>query len=810
MKKFTLNPLALLITTSFALSANAEEVSAENAITKKVAIEEKKIEKIYIRGTKQELTLQEVDASVELFTTERLDAERIVDLNDALIRIPNVSSTGSTGSITIRGISRSGASGAGQGVTSNVYVDGSPLSGGVLTRSLASIWDTQQVEVLRGSQSSVQGRNALSGTIVITTADPTYDPEGKFRLTYAEDNTYQIAGAYGNKLIDDQLAFRLAADYQKSDGYIDHINADRNADFEKRLLLRGKLLFEPKAIDDLTIKLTVDHADNDTGETRKTVNTSSVGSNVTDAAFADFDVFDFNSSGRFVQNNVQSTRVILDTYYDLSDHWSINSILTHENTKIDRQFGFEGRIAEFDLFAFNQTDEEVNTAELRFTFDYDTISGVIGGYYFDNQTDQNDFSQVQLAVEVADATQGFGSISTPDALLTNNSFEDESVIDFAFFAQIRAQLTSALTLDLGLRYDNETFNTSGLIGQANTVDNESCLATVPGAIFPNGSGIVTLPCATLIELAVPVTDEIPQAAKFKAWLPKATLTYQINDDHSVFASAQRGYRAGGSFITSEVDLATLDSTSEVRTYEPEFLNTVEIGSRSVFADGDVILNTNIFYSTYKDQQINLPGNNVTSTADDEIVNAAESTIYGAEIATEYFITQAWDVYASLGLLKTEFDDFEFATQGEFTNLAGNEQPGSANVTASIGVNWVGQNGLFANVNAFYTGKRFSGIENLDNGDLFAPAVAAGVSESVASTLTEEVNAYVNVNARFGYELDNFTLYAFVTNIFDEEVIISNNFTNVSQISGNVQFSSDGTITTVLPARSFGIGIDYSF
>jgi len=181
------------------------------------------VERIFIVGTKQELTLQEVDASVELFTAERLSAERIVDLNDALIRVPNLTSSGSSNSIAIRGIGRNGASGEGRGVTSNVYVDGSPLSGTALGRSLTSLWDVQQVEVLRGSQSSVQGRNALAGAIVITTADPTYTPEGKLRLTYGENNSYQVAGAFSNALIDEQLAFRLAADIQESDGFIDHI-----------------------------------------------------------------------------------------------------------------------------------------------------------------------------------------------------------------------------------------------------------------------------------------------------------------------------------------------------------------------------------------------------------------------------------------------------------------------------------------------------------------------------------------------------------------------------------------------------------
>ncbi|MEP2653375.1 MAG: TonB-dependent receptor plug domain-containing protein, partial [Paraglaciecola sp.] len=251
MSKFKLNSVMLVIASSFMANAVAEDSVSSN----------QEIEQIYIVGSKQELTLQEVDASVELFTEERLDAERIVDISDVLIRIPNVASNGAGSSVTIRGIGRTGSTGSGQGVTSNIYIDGSPLSGTALNRGVTSLWDTQQVEVLRGSQSSIQGRNALAGAIVVTTAEPTYEESGKFRLSYAEHNTSQIAGAYGNSIIDEQLAFRVAADFQNTDGFIDSIYFDDNTDKEERLLLRAKFLFEPKAIDDLTMKLTVDHND---------------------------------------------------------------------------------------------------------------------------------------------------------------------------------------------------------------------------------------------------------------------------------------------------------------------------------------------------------------------------------------------------------------------------------------------------------------------------------------------------------------------------------------------------------------------
>jgi outer membrane receptor protein involved in Fe transport len=799
MTKFKLNGIMLVIASSFITNAIAEDKISSN----------KETEKIFIIGSKQELTLQEVDASVELFTEDRLNAESIVDLTDVLLRIPNVASNGASSDITIRGIGRTGATGSGQGVTSNVYIDGSPLSGTALGRGVTSLWDTQQVEVLRGSQSSIQGRNALAGAVVVTTTDPTYEQSGKFRLSYAEYNTSQIAGAYGNSIIDNQLAFRVAADLQQTDGFIDSIFFDDNTDKEERLLLRAKVLFEPEAIDDLTMKLTVDHNDIQVGNGSLSVQTNF---DSTGSEYELFNPFDFIDSGRNPRNDTQTTRVILESHYALSENWSIKNIITHEETNVNRIFGDREQLAEIELYADNTFDETVDSFELRLTFDYDNISGVIGGYYFDAEDDQSRLNEAILNPQIALATSGFGFVTPADTaaiVLTEDS--TTTTKNTAIFAQVRIDLDKAFTLDLGLRYDDEQFDNTGAMNAERTVTPEECIATVPGVLLGSPDPLANLPCTTLVDffLGAPSEDQ-PQTAKYNAWLPKATLTYQLDKDHSFFVSTQRGYRAGGSYFTLIDNPNGEGRVQSVNTYKPEYLNTFEIGSRSIFADGDIVFNTNIFHSQYKDQQVSLPGEDLSSAQDDLIVNAAESTISGVELSFEYFITQEFDVYASLGLLNAEYDDFPFAQQGEFTNLEGNKLPDSASVSASISASWKSDNGLFANVSAYYTASRFSDTENLDNSNIYQVAIDSGVSESVASRLTEKVESYVNVNLRFGYEIDDITFYGFVTNVFDEEVVTNLNIAGVDQASGEISLANGGTFTRILAPRTAGIGVDYSF
>ena len=812
MSTFKLNSIMLVIASSLAI--NGAVMAAEENNTKKSTEqtkEAKKAERIVIMGSKQELTLQEVDASVELFGEARLDAESIVDLTDVLLRIPNVASNGASNNITIRGIGRTGSTGSGQGVTSNIYIDGSPLSGTALNRGVTSLWDTQQVEVLRGSQSSIQGRNALAGAIVVTTTDPTYEESGKFRLSYAENNTSQIAGAYGNSIIDNELAFRVAADVQNTDGFIDSIFFDDNTDKEERLLLRAKVLFEPEAIDDLTMKLTVDHNDIKVGNGSLAVRTNF---EVTDSAYETFSPFDFTDSGTNPRNDTETTRVILDTHYALSENWSIKNIITHEETEVKRLFGSREKFEEIGEFTSNSFDETITSAEIRVTFDYDNISGVIGGYYFDGKNDQSRHNEVILNPQVALATSGFGFVTPADTaaiVLDDNSTTNTK--NTAFFAQLRIDLDEAFTLDLGVRYDDEQFDNTGSVNVERTVTPAECIATVPGVLLGSSDPLANLPCTALVDfvLGAPAEDQ-PQTAKYNAWLPKATLTYQLNKDHSFFASAQRGYRAGGSYFTRINNPNGAGNVQVIDTYEPEYLNTLEIGSRSIFSDGDVVFNTNIFQSKYKDQQVSLPGEDLANAQDDLIVNAAESTISGIELSFQYFITQEFDVYASLGLLNAEYDDFPFADQGEFSNLKDNKLPDSANVSASINANWKNESGLFANVSAYYTASRFSDTQNLDNSDIYPIAVSPenNVSENVAKNLTEEVDSYVNVNLRFGYEMDDITFYGFVTNVFDEEVITSLDIAGVDKASGEVSLSTGGTNSRFLAPRTFGIGVDYSF
>lgn len=274
-----------------------------------------RLDTVIVTGTKQNLSLQDVEFSVDIFNEKRLEEENLFDLDDVLGRVPNVTTSTTTATLSIRGISRFGVGNAGQGVTSNVYLDGAPIATQALTSGFDSVWDVGQVDVLRGPQSTVQGRNALAGAVVLRTNDPTYDWEYKFRARYGNADTQQYAGVISGPIIDQQVAFRLAADYQSTDGFTTNAFSQEDDASRDNILVRGKLLLEPNALPDLHAELIVDYND---ANSRRLGNSIAPIVNIESPEVLDFD---FDSGVNFfkpIRNENEIIRFLADIYYDQS------------------------------------------------------------------------------------------------------------------------------------------------------------------------------------------------------------------------------------------------------------------------------------------------------------------------------------------------------------------------------------------------------------------------------------------------------------------------------------------------------------
>lgn len=716
---------------------------------------------LVVTGTKQNLTLQETQTSVALFSAQRIEEEVLFTLDDILLRTANVSTVNAQTRFSIRGVDQSGVGNAGTGQTSNVYIDGAPLTVNG-QQGAQSLWDIGQVEVLRGPQSTVQGRNALAGAIIIQTQDPTYHWEFKARGQAATQNFYTGSGVISGPIVDRQLAFRVAYDYRTYDGGVTEVITGTPQEFQDSHTVRGKLLWEPDAMPGLRMEFKAEYVETDFGE----FNTRFAPVPFNDPAIVDFDPFGKETFTRVRLEKAETLLLLLDVNYEINENWTVIGIGSYEDQ--DRTTGFCDTSLGQCAFITGPTFTEQYTGEIRLAFDYDRLSGWIGGYYFDNNLRR--IQEFTLPAALA----GF-PVTPPDATVTRSSMQTEKTENYAVFADVTFDLNDKWSFNVGARFDWENFLDTGAVG-AVTSDPADCTIQ-----FPFGTG----PCTALLPTAPPV--ELP--ASFNAFLPRASIIYTVDEDRSVSFSVQRGYRAGGAIDQQNQLVGTVD----IVPFDPEFVTNYELAFRSQWFDQRLAVNANIFYTDWEDQQVTIAGPSGNPLAGDAFVdNAGSSRMYGLELSVSAQPTDALSLFFTLGLLDTKFTDFPFSeaenAPEEFRNLRGNRFPAAPRVTVAGGFSYDHPSGFYASGNISYRGAQESDVTNLEE---------------------NRVGSYVLVNARVGYQFSHYNIYVFANNLFNERFSTRNEFigfnpgTGVRDVRPNARYA-------VNEPRIVGVAVEAAF
>ena len=251
--KFTRTAICI----SVALVANIAQIKnagAQNNESKEVE-EVEEVEKIIVTGQKFDRSLQEIPTSVAVLTNKQMENLNILDFDDALSAVPNVAMEPGTGNFQIRGINAFGVSGGGNSFLASMYLDGAPLPPNMIDGDL-STWDLQQIEVLRGPQSTLQGRNALAGAIVINTVEPQYEWGGKARIIMGQDGRQDLAITGGGGFADEQIAIRISAEDSQHDGFNTNRFLNAKSDPNEDSTYRLKAKITPNALPDLQVNFT--------------------------------------------------------------------------------------------------------------------------------------------------------------------------------------------------------------------------------------------------------------------------------------------------------------------------------------------------------------------------------------------------------------------------------------------------------------------------------------------------------------------------------------------------------------------------
>ncbi|MEM6899968.1 MAG: TonB-dependent receptor, partial [Pseudomonadota bacterium] len=635
--------------------------------------EERVEDEIIVYGTKIGLDLQTTTDSVEVLTDQEFKDAVTFDLGEIVSRVPNVGTIGGNlNTIAIRGLNRNGVNGIGSAQAINIFVDGAPLSPQALGNGANTLWDVGQVEVLRGSQSTIQGRNSLAGAVVVRTKEPSWEWEGAARIRFADFETSQLSAAISGPIIQDQVAFRLSVDNQERGGLITDGNTGTDLGTSDALTLRGRVLLEPKALDDLSALFTVEYNDRSTvGSRTGVISNRGV---LEGAPFDPGERISFPLRTNF--SDIETVKLVGDVSYEFTDNVSLQLIGTYEDSELifsspnilENPFG--------DLGQDQDIDREVYSGEALLKFDFNKLTGLIGGYYFNN----SDINAGIFTNPIADVVPFPIPLTPADSIAIVVQSLDSETENFAFFTSWRYELNDKWAFDLGLRYDDEQLEVVPLATEVEILP-DTCETVLPGALVGSPQLFVPLACSVAAPFLAPPSN--PRTSNnFGVFLPRGVVTYNINEDVSLFAGARRGYRAGGQLLST----SNMVGGFRFVDFDPEFLTSIEAGWRSQWMDDRLTFNGTVFYSQFDDQQVNL--------TDDEgftfTTNAGETALYGLELSGDFRVTDDWRIYGSVGLLETDIDSFILVednpatAEDETVDLAGNELERSPNVSFTIG------------------------------------------------------------------------------------------------------------------------------
>lgn len=402
------------------LTLGAAPLSAQSQNAPDEAQATQEAEGIVVTGEKVDRSLQDTITSVGVVTGETIEAQGITTLSEAFDYIANVNLGNSQGGFSIRGIPFDNLLGAGSSPLAQIYVDDVTLSDQSVRFGAEGLWDVAQIEVLRGAQSTVQGRNALAGAIVIRTEDPTFYWTGKARaigFTSEGGEEFALSGAIGGPIIDDVLAIRVSGERRESDGFVSN-PITGGEDFENQWNGRAKLLFTPAP--DIRSLLTYSYVDAEVAD--RASDRRSRGAD----GFVNFeDVVPGNEQNResFINSpdfnrNIQHN-LSWKTDWDVSEAVRLTSITTYSDGEIREQLDTDGTFLDPALFPAEAVviddpfgiprvpmgpyvfategtqfeTQKIFTQELIFQYDNGgPLRGLIGAYYVNSKEDEFNFT----------------------------------------------------------------------------------------------------------------------------------------------------------------------------------------------------------------------------------------------------------------------------------------------------------------------------------------------------------------------------------------------------------------------------------
>ncbi|WP_374527604.1 TonB-dependent receptor [Novosphingobium sp.] len=674
---------------------------------------------IVVTAQRREQSILEVPIAISALGGDSLATKGITNSASLQSAVPNLQISSPYGqtqpNFSLRGISVANEYNSNQASPVGVYIDDVYLAN--RTAHGMGLFDLDRVEVLRGPQGTLFGRNTTGGAINFITRGPSLSgANGYFEAGYGNFNTFTAQGAAEATLIEDAVGLRIAGNWANGDGQVKNVYpGGQDAYSQDTLQGRATLRIRP-GNGPLDIKLKA-YGGRDRG-TQAAVH-----------GFAPFRTglgFFETNENRMGTNKTEAWGVSANISYELSDKVTLTSITSRDGGKQNLQQAADGSpIDILDitwLSKYNQFSEEA-----RINYSSDKID-LVGGFFYgwDKVVTDNRFN--------------VGSIIAPGVDGGFFQHYDQLRKSTALFAQGDFKLTDQLTLTLGARYtwDRSEYRD----GYAYLF-----MAGVGDPMVPLAS---TVPCATPAgTCAYDPTLRYAIKGKNNALTGRVALSYKTDGGTLLYASYNRGYRAGA------FNVGGYTSSAGITYIDPEQVNAYEAGFKGRFL-GMLTLSGAAFYYDYKNQQVQDTRAGPVSF----LVNAPKSEVYGAELEASAKLSPMVSVNFAAGYLHARYK--KLTLQG--TALDGNSLPFAPELTL--------QGGLDLTLLDNDTGKlKLSPSVSYFSKQFFSPfnTVNAVGSPQVNSELQQGGYAKVNVTASF--ETGPFTFRAFVNNLFNEKTYV---------------------------------------
>lgn len=574
------------------------------------AAEEADTGDIIVSARRRDESLLEVPIAVTTFSGDALIAQGAQDITSLQRQTPNLTLQVARGSNStliafIRGVGQQDPLwGFEPGV--GLYVDDVYIArpqGAVL-----DVFDVERIEILRGPQGTLYGRNTIGGAIKYVTKKLGNEFRGNARATYGSYNQVDLVGNVAIPL-GENFAIGGAVAWLQRDGF--GTNLTTGAEHYNKDVLAGRLSAE---FDNgsIFIRAAADRTEDRSNARHGTRLTGNLGIPVFQPTESVFDT----RAGIGDDNWVMTQGASLTAEIPLSRTLTLKSITAYRDGRTDTLIDFDNTPGPvLDVPAYYEDDQF--TQEVQLVIESERLQGVIGGFYLDGR-----------AEGAFDTVIGNAGLTT----FTSGRVDTKSI---AFFGDFSYDLTDQFKISAGLRWTQDE--------KTATVLRQDWLG-IRSPFFGN-------PNARFFRTRTDYTN----SRTFDAFTPRISLSYQPTEDLNLYASWGRGFKSGG--FDMRGDAIFIPST--VNGYEPEFIDSWELGFKGAFLDRRLFINAAAFYSDYRDQQVTVqavqppPNVGVASVVD----NAGQATIYGFELEMRALPTDNLQLNMAFGYTHADYNEF---------------------------------------------------------------------------------------------------------------------------------------------------------